>query len=262
MEESGPRRWARPAPYIVLVVLVWIIVVSWFSGSSELSYTGQLHELRQVATDLLVLGVLGGVVAMTVLETLRRSFPLRGIFHRAALREAFGVDDRTLRWLIRPSIQSRPEKEPIPPRLLDMPLEQLMAQLYAFVEEGMRSSGHPSRVILASILGDPAKWEPDPRETVVSAVPPDERAEERQANQVRVRRALELFQIETGRRWRRVLQTAVLVLAALFGLLVAAFSEASPGVRLVVTLVSAVLGAYVATVARDLTAWIERLRRP
>jgi hypothetical protein len=230
------------------------------------------HDTRARVATFLGESLVIALATMALIQVARRLLPLRGWFHR----------DEVERWL-----GSGPAINVLEARLigwrslaaLDLPVEQLCAQLSAIgdhlLEEVIASpppanerndavelldrmsEGEWSRPRPPS-LKDSEEWETTRRTRVAYAI----------------QRHLDLLQIEAGSRWRWSLLVAaigacgVLFLVAKWVLGAGTFIQpwsngafAKAFTWTLGTLLVALLGGYMATIARDVVAIIEKLRR-
>ena len=214
-----------------------------------------------------------GVLSMAIIQTLKDMFPLRNWFQRAFLRQwllqKFVVASRTSgqapdlaaghRDLVRLATAGD-EKA-----LYDIPVEQMCGQINAAMQVALDyPRQHVDLLRLVAADADSADLE-----RLVSAgefAPQEGRPQEEIDARARithhVQRAIDGFQISAGFRWKLYLQVAAFVTSFLITVIaITHFSSESPGLnQLPAVLFVGVVGGFLAPVARDLMAALQKLR--
>ncbi len=242
------RRLVRALPHMAATALLFALLAT----ASHERIGPITREPMAAAGSLLAFSAVVGVLAMAVLEVLRRLLPLRGWFHR---RELYGLKfvDHEKRELYGVKFMDPEQPELYGVKFVDtkrvlgrydlawfdVPREQFVAQLAALAE-----------IELAREFARVAAT-PSPREPV------DDDAEAR-AN---LETELDAFAASVAFRWQRMLRLSACVLAGACGLVTATFSGADVGAVAVSTVAAFVFGGFFAWFARDIVALVEGWRR-
>jgi len=211
-----------------------------------------------------------GVLSMAILQTLKDMFPLRNSFQRSYLSE----------WLRgKAAIASANNLPPVnieeahkdlirlatagdEKAFYDLPIEQMCGQIAAAMQVVFDyPAAHTDLLCCMAALADPADIE--------QLVKPSEDGVPRAQGQVdartrvmhQVQRAIDSLQIAAGYRWKLYLQIASFVLSFLITV-VGLSSLAAPNSHsaVLVVLLVGVVGGFLAPVARDLLAALQKLR--
>ncbi len=212
------------------------------------------------------------LAAMALIQIARRLLPLRGWFHQEEVERWLGsgpaIDILEARLTGRRSLAA-----------FDLPIEQLSAQLSSIgdhVLEEVVASPPPANerndaVELLDRMSD-GEWSRPRPPSVEDSKEWDTTRRTRVA--YAIQRHLDLLQIEAGSRWRRRLLVAAIYACGVLFVVAAAVLGAGTFIEpwndgvfakafswTLGTLLVALLGGYMATIARDVVAIIEKLRR-
>jgi hypothetical protein len=224
--------------------------------------------------------------AMALIQVFRRLFPIRGWFHQNAVLHWLGGDGDADTALA--ELKRRAQGRSL--AMFDLPIELLCAQLSAIGEQLLDEltalpqppiAPPPPREYAATLLDrmSSGEWKKNPipsPATAASAAPFEESvAATRTRIAYAVQRRLDQLQIDASARWRRWLLVTAIVLS--FVLFFIAAGVLGAGQRFITPIsptpsgyaVSYFIGAilvalfagYMASIARDLVAIIEKLRR-
>ena len=239
-------------------------------------------RLEKAAFQILLFSVAVGVIAMAVLEVLKRLTPVRALYHLRALSHYLG--DGPAEFLSEITSHGRHRIA-----TFDLPLEQLTAQLSAVLDQ-----------ITSSVIALPVVWDPvgesgtlkqipspliERRLQLINAVvgrqffvspsstpsgnnPPAKLSEniDLQHEMEAVLRAtldsgLDNLQLSIGSGWKRTIRMSAAVIAAISALTVSVLYNVSVTVLLVSAVGAFILGGFFAWLSRDLVAVVERWRR-
>lgn len=255
--------WMLAAGLLVLTAMATLI---WFSASPA------DHHIRYQSASpftFFLNSFVIGVAAMSLLQVFRRLFRMRGAFHRDVTEEWLGEEATAELY-----------REVGPQRIddmLDLSSELLTGQLGAIADQVMEKQGRsePRSVLIRRMAAEesavraPATVEQDPRIRYAMAI----------------QRNLDQFQISTSAEWRRcLLRTSILLSMALFilglplldtGSFIPGLIDIPPGARtlpasahggnfvflLTGTVLIALFGGFLGSIARDVVAIVEKLRR-
>jgi len=210
-----------------------------------------------------------GIAAMSMIQVARRLFRIRGAFHRSCIIDWLG--DSGTRQLYQEVGHARIKD------LFDLPSELLTGQLAAIAEKVMehQAKNEPKTPLIAKMAGIPEKWEIRASENTV----------DREVNtMLAIQRNLDQFQISSSANWRRyLLLTSVLLSMVIFvlglpllqtgsfisglsnpdGLQPLKLSQRTGNFALLfsATLLTGLFAGFLGSIARDLVAIIEKLRR-
>lgn len=215
-----------------------------------------------------------GVLTMAIIQTAKDLFPIRQKYQRCRVR----------RWLSEKNAVSAGEAEEDLVRmatdgdrkaLYDLPVEQLCGQISAASQLLMDNpSGHENlfRAVASSaapqdiqLLLSPPDVVREPRNELkgedLELYDSYVDARNRMAHQIQ--RAIDGLQIAIGFRWKFYLQfTSIVLSAVIAGFAVWLFSGLQgAGTKLGATFAVAILGGFLAPVARDLVASLQQLRK-
>jgi hypothetical protein len=224
-----------------------------------------LHSVDRVeVTAFFLHAAVIGVIAMALIQVVRGIYPVRGVYHRRAVREWLSTGtsfDDLIRLAVNPN-----ERKRLALALFDLPIEQLCGQIGVMAERVLddpreheqlltglagRDQSHDSKQYVHEWkqwrkLADGTKTEQAPltnTETAdsrdragedVSGSTDEQRAHVHYINlrnhlTQSIRRNIDGLQVATGLRWRRYLRLSAIGLAALLSFPVSA-SIASPNV--------------------------------
>jgi len=229
-----------------------------------------LTVIDQEWTAMLVALVGVGIVTMAVLQLLKDLLPSRRWFQRWWLRnfwlyrgaDSVGVShdraDRALDDLI--ALATAGDEN----ALFNLPVEQLIGQVNA-AGQGLldRPDRYPDLVRIFGRRADPADVALllKPRPTTKADLARYVEARNRVAQQVQ--RSLDAIQIAMGYRWQWLLQSASVVISAIIiGIALTLYGGKDfwSGERVGYGIIIAILGGFVAPIARDLVAAVQGLR--
>jgi hypothetical protein len=276
--DSVPPEPARSWRLWVLFLLVGIALATarWFLNSpTEYSSYSSARELSDYGRQMVLLCSVTGFAAMSAIEVFKRLLRLRGWFHQAQLSRYLG--EITIGTLMSDPFSTPPPRSYSAAALngsvrrrverLDVPLEQLMAQLGRAVDAAFDQMAQPSTLAesarhedrTAQLLLSILCRRDVPRDSAVDAV----RIMMTQPVRLRgdLQAALDGFQIRTGNIWRWRIRFSACGLSALTGLLVLFNVPAGSWMKAITIAGTFVLGGFFAGLARDLTAGVERWRR-
>jgi uncharacterized membrane protein YciS (DUF1049 family) len=229
-----------------------------------------------------------GIATMALIQAAKDLFPLRRSFQGRSLDRWLDEGANEAMTALKPALLDIQKTDVLPDAakrdlltlavdgdrdaLLDLPIEQMCGQMNAafqvvidnprryadlFVIAASRADvGDVSRLV----AHDRSHFAPEPKTPTQQA---DQMAWVDARNRVaqQLQRAVDGFQIATGYRWKLWLQIAsFLVSALLVALAVGTQGDQSITSHIGVILFSAVLAGFLAPVARDLTAALQRLR--
>jgi len=275
----SPRRYSRPrgggqqVRSRFLAVLVAIVpaavttgVLLWFFSNPE-GYTRQeaTSKLVTFAVQTLALAAITGFAAMATLEMVKRLFHLRGRFFIRDFDRAAGPEFLRSARLVRPGKSGNFDHE-AGVRRIDLPLEQLMAQLSYATEEALnqlfpdRIEPHPP--VAPGDLALPELPEYKLLLNLVDGASLDRALMTGDPTMLRIetQAALDDLQVRVGNDWRWRLRLASSGLAALFSLVALIYVPVPPASKIAALAGSFLLGGFLAGFFRDLTATVERFR--
>jgi hypothetical protein len=216
---------------------------------------------------VLALSIVGGIT-MSLLETIKNLLPVRQWFQRYKLRKFIEDGAARGRGTFNNSDLSAEDAENDlltlsvngdSAALFDLPIEQLCGQFTAAIQVVL---DFPlAHVDLLEVTASRAM--PDDIKIVLGAPPnpPTPQyidARNRVTNQCR--RAIDAFQISAGFRWKWILQLASIFMSGLLTWLALSYNAAPVTANPVSILSSAVLAGFLAPVAKDLLAVVQKAR--
>lgn len=253
---------ARRALQVVLAGLAVYVVVQAIRGSGDGLQTDR--STSQEVQDLLWFSLLCALSTFATLEVMKRLTLFRGRFHR----------DLVVRWCaLRLDRGTDVVREPESPEaaeytlfrlfddpgrslslLLNLPAEQLTAQVASSIEAALYGDGIPGSESDRAALA---------RQLI--AVPRSDRrgddSDERFATAQAVRVVVDQLQIQLSESWRRFIQVAAIAVAGLYGIAFA-FAQGVKGVDQPRYVIAATLvGGATSWFVRDASAIVERMRR-
>jgi hypothetical protein len=273
-------RWLRRHAELIVAMGVFVAVILLIRAVTEpndsrVPPTDGVTEVTGWALPLLVSSLALGFIVMAVVQLIKPS--LRVQFHRNQISRWLKQDrshrspaegDRVgepygFKLSIDEFLQDVSQADP--DALLELPIEQLAAQVQAAVDLELASGGDLPPLVWAVIgieEGIPRLQPLTPSGLGGDDAQSEDFVHRRGALSYQVQRRLDALQIEVRQRWRKFLRllcmlvsvTITSVLATIFGYWGNAASTA-----LVVILLSA-LGIFFASVARDAVAILERFR--
>jgi len=247
---------------VVTIVVPLTLGLGFISRRAAGIYPRQISATASFAWHALLLTVGLGIVAMAVVECIKRLIPVRGLFHNRELRSYLG----------RTSFVMMLEQMPVRgDRLswLDAPAEQVFAQIGAFADRAFvkvvepeldktQDPRHDRNYIWRLFLNSLIHSESDGNRPLSVQLGPDLSAEELRSQ---VDSALDRLQVMIAARWRRILRLTSCVMAALLALVVVLYSPAGFGVALLTVAAAFTVGGFFSWFARDVAAGVERWRR-
>ncbi|MDA8107697.1 MAG: hypothetical protein M0015_03580 [Betaproteobacteria bacterium] len=226
------------------------------------------HAVAENVTAFVAAMAAVGVLSMAIIQTLKDMLPLRNWYQRAYLRA----------WLARKQRAAGGGPDPIAAErdlvrlatagddkaFYDIPIEQMCGQIGAAMQVVL---DYPARrADLLRLMA--ALAEREDVESLIAATPPapgGKRAQEEVDARARVmhhvQRAIDALQIAAGYRWKLYLQIASFALSFLVTVIGVAMQPGGleavqlPGIALV-----GIVGGFLAPVARDLLAALQKLR--
>ncbi len=276
VEHKGQK---RPAPTGLHFRVVWLWVagltgllaigiLAWFSGDPAGHRI--LYKEPSPLTFFLKSCVIG-FAAMSLLQIGRRLFPMRGSFHKELTVEWLG--DAAVAELYTAVGAERIRN------MFDLPSELLTGQLGAIADQVMEKQGRSEQPTL--LIRRMAAEE----ENVVQPPAASSEQDPRVRAAMAIQRNLDQFQISTSALWRRyLLMTSILLSMTLFLFGLRLFDGGSfiPGLTSIpqhgpaltarqysenfsllclATVLTALFGGFLGSIARDLVAIVEKLRR-
>ena len=223
-----------------------------------------------------------GILSMAILQAVKDTFPVRRAFQRQWLKRWFvckaaeaakgglGTVDSTAAEtdLIRLATDGNANA------FYDLPIEQLAGQFNAAIQVALDSPARHRNLMATTAARVDASdlqllFEPPPEVTLPLNPSDLNQAKVRQQfidarTRVthQVQRAIDSIQISAGFRWKWYLQLGSFLLSGLIaGFGVWMFFDAASGAKFITTLVTGVLGGFLAPVARDLVAALQQLRK-
>jgi hypothetical protein len=161
----------------------------------------------------------------------------------------------------------------MPPRrelraILDLPPEQLLAQIAAAADVALAAPRHED-LLLRALLGrkpDIVEVKPTqpglPTRDEPFAIPEEPSRHSLSVSDTQlVGAALDNLQVTLTQQWRRAIQAMALGLSGLYGIALSLAGAISDGGHAQYLFAALVLGGPIAWTVRDLTAWLERLTR-
>jgi hypothetical protein len=251
----------------LLLFVSLLAVLVWFS------FDPAAHNIRPPSPppppNFFFASLVIGIAAMSMIQVARRLFRIRGAFHRSCIIDWLG--DSGTRQLYQEVGHARIKD------LFDLPSELLTGQLAAIAEKIMehQAKNETKTPLIEKMAGIPEKWEKRSSDSTVG----------REVNtMLAIQRNLDQFQISTSADWRRyLLLTSVLLSMGIFvlGLPVLQTGSFISGLSnpvglqplklsqwtgnfawlFLATLLTGLLAGFLGSIARDLVAIIEKLRR-
>jgi len=241
--QTAFRRWRELLFGTALLVALFYFANRTLRPSGAGLPTSQaISRIGEGSLPLLASAIALGVTVMAIIQLLKP--PLRAGIHRREIARwlRHGHPERFL-FEIGPSE---------PQALLELPIEQLTAQIQAAAEVDLSSGrGH----FVYEILGEGVNNSPNSVD--------EAEIRDRTRLGYLIQRRLDALQIRVHRRWRKFLRVFSLTLSGILvsfvGMTFGLWKENFVGTTFLV-LVFAVLGGFFASVTRDMVAIIERLR--
>jgi hypothetical protein len=278
------RSWLLFGCFVAVAVLVAAVaVIAWFA-QSLLAALGTIVGAADVerSARLLTQSAVVGLLAMAAIQVARGVYPIRGVFHESMVRkwlrpdgsDAWDGESKTDGFTTLVKLAMARDSS----ALFDLPLEKLCGQLSAAAERVLDDPKN-YRSLLYALVGSDGKKDVD------KLLAEDEENEEDDDNDDdkdeddqdeprpavdaggvalrsgiahRVQRNIDGLQIMTGVLWKRSLRITAIALSVLL-----AFGFRGPAISAFDAWAIAfvgILGGFFATVARDVTALIERHR--
>jgi hypothetical protein len=286
---ASPRRYPRPrgggqqvrirflavltailAASAAIAVLVWF-----FSNPEGVTRQEATSNLVTFAVQTLALSAVTGFAAMATLEMVKRLFHLRGRFFFGRVA---GPEFVRLARPLPPGESAKVDHE-ADVRRVDLPLEQLMAQLSYAADQALnqlfadRTEPGSRPPVRRARLGPPRVTRRSDR---VPRDADDYKLLVRLVGEASLRRAesegdptmlrletqvaLDDLQVSVGNAWRWRLRLTSSALAALFALVALIYVPVPPGSKIAALAGSFLLGGFLAGFFRDLVAIVERFR--
>jgi hypothetical protein len=249
-----------------------VLFLGWYSTHPAVAANAP-GQAQSSTTEFLFNSMVVGVAAMSIVQIGRRLFRIRGAFHRDALNA----------WLDRPAmtdLYARVRTGRISD-MFDLPAEMLAGQLSAVAEQALEeqaSTGRPSPLVQGMAAGgEPSVRGRQPKASEETS---ETGQDSRTSLALAIQRNLDHFQIATAADWKRyLLLTSIILSMILFTLGLQLFQAGSfiPGLKaqpitfpdrlgnLTALMACAILvglfGGFLGSIARDVVAIIEKLRR-
>jgi hypothetical protein len=258
--------------FISWLIFGSLLFLAWYSGHPAAQSTTEPGRFSSTS-DFLLNSAAAGIAAMSLIQIFKKALPIRGAFHRDALRA----------WLRGPAmaeLHTRVHPGRISD-LFDLPSELLTGQLSAIAEQALDQQSAEKRLSPLILRMAEAAEPPERARRRDRREPnPEAEADRRASLALTIQRNLDYFQIATAAQWRRyLLFTSVCLAAALFVLGLQLFQAGIfiPGLTntpktfpqrlgnfsalLMGTVLVGALGGFLASIARDAVAILEKLRR-
>lgn len=260
--------------------IIYFLLFNVLSNSSRTA--ADFARLEKAALQILLFSIAVGVIAMAVLEAVKRLTPIRAVYHLRALTSRLGAGSTD--FLSETISHGRRRTTPF-----DLPVEQLTAQIGAALDQ-----------IVSSIEMLPLAWQPVEESAIFDGVvsplvhqrlqlvnaiigrefftiaPPapdgspapasptedtDLRRDMEAILRVALDAGLDNLQLSIGSDWKRLVRLSASIISAVSALAVSVLYGVDVTVLLVSAVGAFVLGGFFAWLSRDLTAVIERWRR-
>jgi hypothetical protein len=223
-----------------------------------------------------------GILSMAIMQAIKDTFPVRRAFQRQWLKrwfvckagEAAKGGRGTVNLVAAETDLIRLATDGNANAFYDLPIEQLAGQFNAAIQIVLDSPArHRDLMTTTAARADASDlqllFEPPPAVTLPlnpsdlnQATVRQQFIDARTRVTHQVQRAIDSIQISAGFRWKFYLQLAAFLLSGLIaGFGVWMFFSASGGAKFITALVTAVLGGFLAPVARDLVAALQQLRK-
>jgi hypothetical protein len=207
-----------------------------------------------------------GSVTMALLQTIKDLFPIRNTFQRRAL----------VRWLIAVSVETTKFNQKICETEAEKDLVSLAAngERRAFYDQQIEDLCALFNACMQVVLEDPEKhtdlllftaWRSEPADIALLLKPrPNPMTQEYLDSRNRVlhqcQRSIQGFQVYCAFRWKWLMQLAALGLGALLAFLALSFGAAAVHRNVLSVIVTALLSGFLAPVAKDILAIVQRAR--
>jgi hypothetical protein len=220
-----------------------------------------------------------GVLSMAILQTVKDLTPMRSWFQawwiRGWLADKCAQSSGPDRMQLEPASPVRAERDLVllstdgdRDALYDLAIEQLCGQMNVAAQSALDHPGRYRDLLLSlACRAEPEDvrrvLEPPPREGPKENVPPERLqpyVDARNRVTQQIQRAIDAVQISMGFRWKFLLQVAAFVLSGAITA-VGVASQRPAGWNATSIVAIAVLGGFLAPVARDLVASVQQLRK-
>jgi hypothetical protein len=277
---QGPRyRALWLSAWVPVLLIVVTIVVAATVSLESFSFDAIAPEAKPAIGTIIGIVAVAGVGACAVVEAAKRLLAVRGLFQAHALydwmrlratagnpRDAFsqliavmGIPSKRGVYQVEQPVASRRPTDPFVIELFDVPMEQLAAQLAQAASYALNHRAD-NGALLHVIAGIPEVGIKDPsrEKTQDTKEPALDGSAAADAASFRAQQSVDNFQIVIGRRWRRWLTVAAMMVSGLLGSALA-IALLEQGFVLAI-LLSIFGGGLIAWTTRDLTAGIARWR--
>jgi hypothetical protein len=288
------ERGGRSALVLVIALLFGLIAVG---AAASLTYfllfnllsnpdrtAADLGRLETAAFQILLFSIAVGIIAMAVLEVLKRLTPIRALYHLWTLSNHLGRGPAEFLG----DVVSHGRRRTAP---FDLPIEQLTAQLGAALDQ-----------ITSSVITLPIVWDPVNESGLFSEVPSpltqsrfdlinavagrpffvfhsspstpsgdgpsttSKDGADPQRDMEGVLRAaldsgLDNLQLSIGSGWKRLVRLSAAIISAIAALTVSVLNNVSVTAMLVSVVGAFILGGFFAWLSRDIVAVLERWRQ-
>ena len=238
---------------IALIGLVAsIAALAWYLGSpKKIVASQQLSEVANLARHLLIITFISGLLSMALVQVRKNLFRSRGYFHGNMLKWYLGEE---VFYLLEPNNRYRSIAS-----LLDIPLEQLIAQLASEFEELSLEPIRESN-LLVRLGGSKAKRVLKDLELSENKNNKKKFLEAHRTLRIAVEQGLDRLQLVMNNRWQRRIRIEACIYSGLISAAFVALTPMTLWMKTSVIISCFIWGGFFAWLSRDILATLEKFR--